>query len=170
MPLNYLMVKMEEKFKKLPLRTGVGIVVLNNENKVFVAKRIDNPKNFWQMPQGGVDEGEDYLKAAFRELEEETSIKNVELISELDGLITYNLPEHLLGIIWKGKYKGQSQKWFLMRYLGEDNQINIKTKKPEFLDWKWVDLKEITNLVVDFKLHVYQEVQQKVQRLLVDRS
>jgi putative (di)nucleoside polyphosphate hydrolase len=161
---------MKDKFKNLPLRSGVGIVVLNKANKVFVAKRIDNAKNFWQMPQGGVDEGEDYLTAAYRELEEETSIKNVDLISELDGLITYNLPEHLLGIIWKGKYKGQSQKWFLMRYLGEDNQINIKTKKPEFLDWKWVDLKEITNLVVDFKLHVYQEVQQKVQRLLVDRS
>jgi putative (di)nucleoside polyphosphate hydrolase len=161
---------MKDKFKNLPLRSGVGIVVLNKANKVFVAKRIDNAKNFWQMPQGGVDEGEDYLTAAYRELEEETSIKNVELISELDGLITYNLPEHLLGIIWKGKYKGQSQKWFLMRYLGEDNQINIKTKKPEFLEWKWVDLKEITNLVVDFKLHVYQEVQQKVQRLLVDRS
>ena len=161
---------MKDKFNNLPLRSGVGIVVLNKANKVFVAKRIDNAKNFWQMPQGGVDEGEDYLTAAYRELEEETSIKNVELISELDGLITYNLPEHLLGIIWKGKFKGQSQKWFLMRYLGEDNQINIKTKKPEFLDWKWVDLKEITNLVVDFKLHVYQEVQQKVQRLLVDRS
>jgi putative (di)nucleoside polyphosphate hydrolase len=161
---------MKDKFKNLPLRSGVGIVVLNKVNKVFVAKRIDNAKNFWQMPQGGVDEGEDYLTAAYRELEEETSIKNVELISELDGLITYNLPKHLLGIIWKGKYKGQSQKWFLMRYLGEDNQINIKTKKPEFLDWKWVDLKEITNLVVDFKLHVYQEVQQKVQRLLVNRS
>jgi putative (di)nucleoside polyphosphate hydrolase len=161
---------MKDKFKNLPLRSGVGIVVLNKANKVFVAKRIDNAKNFWQMPQGGVDEGEDYLTAAYRELEEETSIKNVELISELDGLITYNLPKHLLGIIWKGKYKGQSQKWFLMRYLGEDNQINIKTKKPEFLDWKWVDLKEITNLVVDFKLHVYQEVQQKVQKLLVDRS
>jgi putative (di)nucleoside polyphosphate hydrolase len=161
---------MKDKFKNLPLRSGVGIVVLNKANKVFVAKRIDNAKNFWQMPQGGVDEGENYLTAAYRELEEETSIKNVELISELDGLITYNLPEHLLGIIWKGKYKGQSQKWFLMRYLGEDNQINIKTKKPEFLDWKWVDLKEITNLVVDFKLHVYQEVQQKVQRLLVNRS
>ena len=161
---------MKDKFKNLPLRSGVGIVVLNKANKVFVAKRIDNAKNFWQMPQGGVDEGENYLTAAYRELEEETSIKNVELISELDGWITYNLPEHLLGIIWKGKYKGQSQKWFLMRYLGEDNQINIKTKKPEFLDWKWVDLKEITNLVVDFKLHVYQEVQQKVQRLLVNRS
>ena len=161
---------MKEKFKNLPLRSGVGIVVLNKANKVFVAKRIDNAKNFWQMPQGGVDKGEDYLTAAYRELEEETSIKNVELISELDGLITYTLPEHLLGIIWKGKYKGQSQKWFLMRYLGEDNQIDIKTKKPEFLDWKWVDLKEITDLVVNFKLHVYQEVQQKVQKLLVVKS
>jgi len=160
---------MEEKFKNLPLRSGVGIVVLNKTNKVFVAKRIDNPKNFWQMPQGGVDNGEDFLSAAYRELEEETSIKNVELISELDGFITYNLPDRLLGIIWKGKYKGQKQKWFLMRHLGDDNEINIKTKKPEFLDWKWVDLKEITSLVVDFKLHVYKEVQEKVEKLLVNR-
>ena len=160
---------MEEKFKNLPLRSGVGIVVLNKTNKVFVAKRIDNPKNFWQMPQGGVDSGEDFLSAAYRELEEETSIKNVELISELDGFITYNLPDRLLGIIWKGKYKGQKQKWFLMRHLGDDNEINIKTKKPEFLDWKWVDLKEITSLVVDFKLHVYKEVQEKVEKLLVNR-
>ena len=160
---------MEEKFKNLPLRSGVGIVVLNKTNKVFVAKRIDNPKNFWQMPQGGVDSGEDFLSAAYRELEEETSIKNVELISELDGFITYNLPDRLLGIIWKGKYKGQKQKWFLMRHLGDDNEINIKTKKPEFLDWKWVDLKEITSLVVDFKLHVYKEVQEKVEKLLINR-
>jgi putative (di)nucleoside polyphosphate hydrolase len=160
---------MEEKFKNLPLRSGVGIVVLNKTNKVFVAKRIDNPKNFWQMPQGGVDDGEDFLSAAYRELEEETSIKNVKLISELDGFITYNLPDRLLGIIWKGKYKGQIQKWFLMRHLGDDNEINIKTKKPEFLDWKWVDLKEITSLVVDFKLHVYKEVQEKVEKLLVNR-
>ena len=160
---------MEEKFKNFPLRSGVGIVVLNKTNKVFVAKRIDNPKNFWQMPQGGVDDGEDFLSAAYRELEEETSIKNVELISELDGFITYNLPDRLLGIIWKGKYKGQIQKWFLMRHLGDDNEINIKTKKPEFLDWKWVDLKEITSLVVDFKLHVYKEVQEKVEKLLVNR-
>ena len=170
MPLNYLMVKMEEKFKNLPLRNGVGIVVLNKKNKVFVARRIDNPKNFWQMPQGGVDDGEDFLAAAYRELEEETSIKNVELISELEGQITYNLPDKLLGIIWKGKYKGQKQKWFLMRYLGDDSEINIQTKKPEFLDWKWVDLKEITELVVDFKLHVYQEVKEKVEKILINRS
>jgi len=161
---------MQEKFKDLPLRSGVGIVVLNKDDKVFVAKRIDNPKNFWQMPQGGVDDGEDYLTAAYRELEEETSIKNVELISELDGFITYNLPDRLLGIIWKGKYKGQIQKWFLMRHIGNDSEINIQTKKPEFLDWKWVDLKEITQLVVDFKLHVYKEVQEKVEKILVNRS
>ena len=161
---------MREKFQNLPLRSGVGIVLLNEYNKVFVAKRIDNPKNFWQMPQGGVDHGEDFLTAAYRELEEETSIKNVELISELDGYITYNLPDHLLGVIWKGKFKGQTQKWFLMRYLGEDIEINIQTKKPEFLDWKWVDLKEITKLVVDFKLHVYQELQEKIEKILVNRS
>tara|TARA_X000001036_G_scaffold187986_1_gene177204 strand:- start:771 stop:1256 length:486 start_codon:yes stop_codon:yes gene_type:complete len=161
---------MNDKFKNLPLRSGVGIVLINKNNQVFVAKRIDNPKNFWQMPQGGVDEGEDFLTAAYRELEEETSVKNVELIKELDGLVTYHLPERLLGIIWRGKYKGQKQKWFLMKYLGEDNDINIKTKKPEFLDWKWVDLKEITKLVVDFKLHVYQEVQKKVEKILIDRS
>jgi len=161
---------MKEKFKNLPLRSGVGIVVLNKENKVFVAKRIDNPKNFWQMPQGGVNAGEDFLTAAHRELEEETSIKSVKLISELEGFITYNLPDRLLGVIWKGKYKGQTQKWFLMRYLGDDSEINIQTKKPEFLDWKWVDLKEITKIVVDFKLHVYQEVQKKVEKILINRS
>ena len=161
---------MENEFKSLPLRSGVGVIVLNKSNKVFVAKRIDNPKNFWQMPQGGVNRGEDFLTAAYRELEEETSIKNVELIDELDDFTTYHLPDRLLGIIWKGKYKGQKQKWFLMKYLGEDNEINIKTKNPEFLDWKWVDLKKITELVVDFKLHVYQEVQKKVEKVLINRA
>ena len=161
---------MDEKFKNLPLRIGVGIVLLNKENKVFVAKRIDNPKNFMQMPQGGVDQGEGFLAAAYRELEEETSIKSVELIKELDGTITYELPDRLLGIIWKGKYKGQKQKWFLMRFMGEEQEINIKTKNPEFLDWKWVDLDQITKLVVDFKLHVYKELKQKIKKVLVKRS
>ena len=157
---------MEKKFKKLPLRSGVGIVLLNKENKIFVAKRIDNPGNFWQMPQGGIDKGEDFLSAAYRELEEETSITKVKFLHEIDEMITYELPDHLLGKIWKGKFRGQEQKWFLMRYLGEDTEINIHTKKPEFLDWKWVDLKEITELVVDFKLHVYKEVQGKVKKYL----
>ena len=157
---------MEEKFKKLPLRSGVGIVVLNKKNQVFVGKRIDNPKNFWQMPQGGVDEGEDFLTAAYRELEEETSIKNVELIKEIEGTLTYELPENLLGIIWKGKYKGQKQKWYLMRYLGEDNEIDVKTDKPEFLDWKWLDLDMLTEVVVDFKFNVYKELKEKVKKII----
>ena len=157
---------MDKKFKSLPLRNGVGIVVLNKKNKVFVARRIDNPKNFWQMPQGGVDKGEDFLSAAFRELEEETSIKNVELITEIEGTTIYELPKKLLGIIWKGKYKGQRQKWFLMRYLGNDNEINIRTKKPEFLDWKWIDVDKITDVVVDFKLNVYKELKDKIKKII----
>ena len=154
------------KNRNLPFRNGVGIVVINKENKIFVAKRIDNPKNFWQMPQGGVDNEEDYLTAAYRELEEETSIRNVELIKELDGLTSYELPKHLLGIIWKGKYKGQRQKWFLMKFLGKDTEINIKTRHPEFLEWKWIDLENITDYVVDFKLQVYQEVKEKIKKII----
>ena len=157
---------MKKNFSELPLRSGVGIVVLNKSDKVFVAKRIDNPKNFWQMPQGGVDDGEDFLRAAYRELYEETSIKSVELIKELDGTITYELPDHLLGIIWKGKYKGQKQKWFLMRFFGEDREINIKTKNPEFLDWKWIDIDQMTEVVVDFKLHVYKELKEKIKKII----
>jgi len=152
--------------KKLPLRSGVGIVVLNKNNQVFVAKRIDNSKNFWQMPQGGVDKNEDYLAAAYRELEEETSIKNVDLVGELDGLISYELPKHLLGVIWKGKYRGQEQKWFVVRFLGNDSEININTDHPEFCEWKWVELENITDLVVDFKLHVYEDVKKKVREIL----
>ena len=157
---------MNTKYQNLPLRSGVGIVVLNKENKVFVARRIDNPKNYWQMPQGGVDHDEDYLVAAYRELREETGIQNVELIKELDGFTTYKLPTNLLGIIWKGKYKGQKQKWFVMRFLGNDDEINIKTKKPEFLDWKWIELDKITDLVVKFKLDVYTEIKKKVKDIL----
>ena len=157
---------MDERFKNLPFRKGVGIIVLNKYNKIFVAKRIDNPKNFWQMPQGGVDEGEDFLSAAYRELEEETSIKKVELIKEIDETTTYELPSQLLGIIWKGKFKGQKQKWFLMRYLGNDNEININTNKPEFLEWKWIDLDMITDVVVDFKLEVYKILQKKIKMII----
>ena len=153
---------MKDHYKNLPLRSGVGIVVLNKNNKIFVVKRIDNPKKFWQMPQGGIDEGEDYLSAAYRELEEETSITKVELIKELDGFTTYELPNNLLGIIWKGKYRGQKQKWFIMKFTGEDKEINIQTQKPEFLEWKWIDLETLTEVVVNFKLHVYKELKKKI--------
>ncbi len=160
------MAEILERYKNLPYRVGVGIVVLNKENKIFVAKRIDNPKNFWQMPQGGVDEGEDFLSAAYRELEEETSIKKVELITEIDEITTYELPDYLLGKIWKGKFKGQKQKWFIMRYLGSDDEININTHKPEFLDWKWTDINSITQIVVKFKLDVYKTLQEKIKRII----
>ena len=157
---------MNEKYKKLPLRRGVGIVLLNKENKVLVAKRIDNPKNFWQMPQGGVDEGEDFYHAALRELKEETSIISVKLIKEIENKFTYILPDHLIGIIWKGKFKGQKQKWFVMRFIGDELEINIKTKHPEFLDWKWVDLQDLTKIAVNFKLEVYKQVKSEVKKIL----
>ena len=157
---------MINKDTDLPLRSGVGIIVLNKDNKVLVAKRIDNQKDFWQMPQGGVDVGEDYLAAAYRELEEETSIKNVKLIKELDGLTSYVLPKNLLGVIWKGKYRGQEQKWFVMEFLGQNSEIDIKTENPEFCEWKWIDLEKITDLVVDFKLHVYEDVKNKVKEII----
>tara|TARA_B100000945_G_scaffold280950_1_gene248374 strand:+ start:159 stop:638 length:480 start_codon:yes stop_codon:yes gene_type:complete len=156
------------QFKNLPLRTGVGVVLLNNENKVFVAKRIDNPKNFWQMPQGGVNKNESYENAAFRELEEETSIKSAELVSEINGMTTYELPNHLLGIIWKGKYKGQKQKWFVMRFKGNDNEINLNTNNPEFLDWRWINIDDITKVVVSFKLKVYKKIQAELKNLLIN--
>ena len=157
---------MNEKYKKLPLRRGVGIVLLNKENKVLVAKRIDNPKNFRQMPQGGVDEGEDFYHAALRELKEETSIISVKLIKEIENKFTYILPDHLIGIIWKGKFKGQKQKWFVMRFIGDELEINIKTKHPEFLDWKWVDLEDLTKIAVNFKLEVYKQVKSEVEKIL----
>ena len=156
--------------KLLPMRIGVGIVVLNVKNKVFVAKRKDNPIDKWQMPQGGVDNGEDFLKAMKRELFEETGIKNIKIIKKIEKMYEYELPENLVGIIWKGKYRGQEQKWFVMRFLGQDSEINIKTKNPEFIEWKWVELKKITELVVNFKLNVYKEVQEKVNKILIDGS
>ena len=157
---------MKAEYKKLPLRSGVGIIVLNKENKVFVAKRIDNPKNFWQMPQGGINKNEDFFTAALRELKEETSIISVKLIKEIDNKLTYILPNHLIGIIWKGKFRGQIQKWFIMRFVGYESEINIKTKHPEFLDWKWIDLKDLTKIAVSFKLEVYKQVKSEVLKIL----
>ena len=143
---------------KLPLRIGVGIVVLNNENKVFVGKRIDNPANSWQMPQGGVDKNENFLQAAKRELEEETSIKTVVVIKELNEWLSYDLPKNLLGKIWKGKYRGQKQKWFIMKFLGKNDEINIRTKEPEFSDWKWIKPSDLPEVAVDFKINIYKKM------------
>jgi len=155
---------MEDK-NKLPLRIGVGIVLLNNKNNVFVGKRIDNPKKFWQLPQGGVDNNENLFQAAKRELEEETSIKSIKLIKELDSWLEYDLPQNLLGKIWNGKYRGQKQRWFIMKFIGSEKEINIKTKNPEFLAWKWIDFSKLTEVVVDFKLNVYSEIKKELESL-----
>ena len=147
-------------------RKCVGMMILNTNNEILVGRRLDHPSGYWQMPQGGIDKGESYLDAAYRELKEETSIQSVSLIKEIEDYITYDLPDHLLGIIWRGKFKGQKQKWFIMRFYGKDSEININTKKAEFLDWKWVDINEITKLVVDFKLHVYKKLTKEVERII----
>ena len=156
----------EKKIKELPYRNGVGIVVLNDKNEIFVAKRIDNPKNFWQMPQGGVDKDENYYDAALRELKEETSIVSVKLVKEIEKKLTYILPDDLIGIIWKGKFKGQIQKWFIVRFIGNESEININTKNPEFLDWKWIDLEDLTKIAVNFKFNVYKNLKKEISKIL----
>ena len=157
---------MKKNYHNLPVRNGVGIVVLNEKNQIFIAKRIDNPKNFWQMPQGGIDEGENFYQAALRELEEETSIKSVKLIKEIEKFTTYHLPDHLVGIIWKGRYKGQKQKWFIVKFNGDEKEININTKSPEFLDWKWVNIENLTDEVVKFKLHMYKKIKEEIKKVI----
>ena len=149
--------------KKLPLRLGVGAVVLNNKNQVFVGKRIDNPIDKWQMPQGGVNEGEGLKDAMKRELEEETSIKNIEILKEIDGWLEYEFPKNLLGKIWKGKYRGQKQKWFVVRFLGDDDEINLNTIKPEFVEWQWLKIENLPGVIVEFKRRVYEELLPKIK-------
>ncbi len=144
--------------QKLPMRDGVGVIVLNNQNKVFVGKRKDNPVNKWQMPQGGVDKSENYLSAMRRELQEETSIKSIKILKEIDGFFEYELPEELIGIIWKGKFRGQRQKWFITRFIGNENEINLQTKNPEFIEWKWIIPDELPKTIVDFKKKMYVEL------------
>ena len=146
------------KQNKLPLRLGVGIIVLNKENKVFVGKRRDNPINKWQMPQGGVDRGENLVNAMKRELKEETSIRSIEILKELEGWIEYELPDYLLGKVWKGKYRGQKQKWFIVRFLGKDEEINLKTTHPEFIEWQWLDIENLPSTIVHFKKKVYEKL------------
>ena len=157
-----------KKKEEIPLRLGVGIVLLNDNNEVFVGKRIDNPEDFWQMPQGGVDKNENFLDAAKRELEEETSIKNVKLIKEIEGWLTNDLPKNLLGKIWKGKYRGQKQKWFIMKFLGSNNEININTKEPEFLDWKWIKPSKLPEVVINFKINIYKKITKKLSAFITN--
>jgi putative (di)nucleoside polyphosphate hydrolase len=152
--------------QKLPLRIGVGIIVLNKQNKIFVGKRKDNPGDKWQMPQGGVDEGEDYITAMKRELLEETSIENIEIIKEIDKIYQYELPENLVGIIWKGKYRGQKQKWFITRFLGEEKEINLNTKHPEFIDWKWIEPKLLPEVIVNFKKGLYLNLLKEINLVI----
>ena len=151
----------------LPMRSGVGIIVLNKKNKVFVGKRKDNPGDRWQMPQGGIDVGENYIDAMKRELIEETSIRNIKIIKQIEQTYQYQLPDNLIGIIWKGKFRGQKQKWFITRFLGNDNEININTKYPEFIDWKWIDPKTLPNVIVNFKKDLYLNLLKEIN-LVID--
>ena len=151
---------------QLPMRTGVGIIVLNNNNQVFVGKRKDNPGDKWQMPQGGVDKGEDFITAMKRELVEETSIKNIKILKEVQNMYQYELPKNLVGIIWKGKFRGQRQKWFITKFLGKDNEINLDTQHPEFIDWKWIDPKDLPEVIVDFKKELYLNLLNEIYQVI----
>ena len=150
----------------LPLRIGVGAIVLNKDNKVLVGKRKDNPIDKWQMPQGGVDKEEDLYSALKRELYEETSIKSVKLISEIENWLTYELPDNLIGKIWKGKYRGQKQKWYILRFTGDEKEINVHTKNPEFLDWKWIKIEELPNCIVYFKKKIYEDLVKEIKKII----
>ena len=152
--------------KKLPLRIGVGAIVLNNKNQVFVGKRKDNPVDKWQMPQGGVNEGEDLTSAMKRELNEETGIQNIKILNEIDGWFEYELPNYLLGKIWRGKFRGQKQKWFIVKFLGNDEEINLEKDKPEFIEWKWLDIENLPNVIVDFKKNVYEKLLPKIRSFI----
>ena len=154
------------KKQDLPMRNGVGIIVLNKDNQVFVGKRIDNPGNKWQMPQGGVNKGEDYISAMKRELIEETSIKNIKIIKEINKNFEYVLPNNLVGVIWKGRFKGQKQRWFITRFLGEENEINLNTKHPEFMEWKWIEPKNLPEIIVDFKKALYLELLKEINLVI----
>ena len=151
---------------QLPMRTGVGIIVLNNNNQVFVGKRKDNPGDKWQMPQGGVDKGEDFITAMRRELIEETSIKNIKILKEIQNMYQYELPKNLVGIIWRGKFRGQRQKWFITKFLGKDDEINLDTQHPEFIDWKWINPNDLPDVIVDFKKELYLNLLKEINQVI----
>lgn len=143
------------KAENLPYRPAAGMVLLNREGLVFVGKRIDQTQEAWQMPQGGIDDGEDPKTAALRELEEEIGTRNVSILREHPDWLLYDLPPHLVGVAWEGKYRGQRLKWMAMRFLGEDREINVATAHAEFSEWKWLKATEVLQLVVPFKREVY---------------
>ena len=151
---------------KLPLRVGVGVIVLNSKNLVFVGRRADNPADMWQMPQGGVEKNEYLLGAMKRELYEETSIKSIEVLKELDKWLEYELPKNLLGKIWKGQFRGQKQKWFIARYTGDESEINVNTKCPEFIDWKWIKMDELPKVAVHFKKQTYKKLLSELKKFI----
>ena len=144
-------------FKDLPYRNGVGMMVFNDQKKIFVGKRIDNQKA-WQMPQGGIDNDEDHVSAAKRELYEETGIRSIRIICQSKKEFVYDLPDQLVGKIWKGRYKGQRQIWFLIKFLGPQSEVNLNLGNPEFIEWKWVDIDELPNIIVPFKKKLYLSV------------
>ncbi len=139
-------------------RSGVGIVVVNRDKKIFVGKRIDNHSDAWQMPQGGLDAGEDEDTAMWRELAEETGIKDVRVLAKSVGYFYYNLPYKLQKKFWGGKFLGQKQRWYLVEFLGDDKAINVTTEDPEFSEWKWIDRSEILDVIVSFKRDLYSGV------------
>ncbi|MEQ9488855.1 MAG: RNA pyrophosphohydrolase [Alphaproteobacteria bacterium] len=151
-----------------PYRPCVGIMLLNREGAVFVGNRIDVPGDHWQMPQGGIDEGEDPVDAAFREVQEETGIdaSKVEIIRQSKAWHSYDLPKPLSRKIWRGKYRGQTQCWFAMRFTGQDSDINLNTHKAEFAQWRWVSLEDLPALIVPFKRHTYQQVIAEFQEIV----
>jgi len=145
-------------YDALPYRRGVGIALFNRDGQVFVAQRLDSPGPAWQMPQGGIDKDESPLDAAWRELHEETGITSAELVAESKGWLSYDLPRELAMTLWKGRYRGQEQKWYAFRFTGEESEIDIAGEHPEFSAWKWVDFRLVTELIVPFKRPLYQQV------------
>ena len=146
--------------EKLPYRPCVGVMIINGSGHIWAGRRLDNPGDAWQMPQGGIDPGEDPKAAALRELEEETSIpaSAVTIIAETSGWVDYDLPRDMIGKLWKGRFRGQTQKWFLMRFNGSDDLVKIDTADPEFSHWAWMEFAPLLDKIVPFKRHVYAAV------------
>ena len=145
-------------------RKNVGIVLMNNKNQFLIFKRIG--ADAWQFPQGGIDKNERPIQAMYRELLEETNIKSVKILKEIEKTFVYELPPNLLGKIWKGKFRGQKQRWFIVRFFGDENEINLETQNPEFIEWKWINFKLLPNVIVDFKKNVYDSLTYEIEKFI----